>query len=364
MKPLTIVHVSTQREFSGGEEQARLLADGLRQRGHCSVILARRTGAFARRMTAEGFDVLPIRGSGRLPSAIWQMRRELRQVGPHVVHCHDPHAVTSGGLAASIASVRARVASRKVVFPIRSAWRYRLFVDHVIATSGAVAAVCQAGGIEGEKITCVYDGVNPDRARSGSRARGRASLGIQPDQQLLLAVGSLSDCKGHKYLLDALPSVLASFPRAVLALAGDGELRARLQQQAERLGISGSVMFLGYRNNVPDLLKAADLMVLPSHTEALCSSLIDAMFARTPIVATTAGGIPEVLGSRGGQAPVGLLVPPRNAPALAGAILSGLADGTRLADVVDRAEVRALQLFTADRMVDETLAVYRKLLAA
>ena len=285
----------------------------------------------------EGFEVLPIGGSGRVPTALWRLKRHLRLVAPDVMHCHDAHAVTSAGLAAVAGGVRVRVASRKVVFPIRFAWRYRMFMDHVIATSRAVAGVCQACGIRSSDLTCIYDGVNPDRMSRGDRQRGRSQLGLTADTLMLLSIGSLVECKGHADLLAALPSILASFPRAILVLAGEGELRFELEQQAERLRVAHAVKFLGFRDDVPDLIKAADLLVVPSRTEATlfhaagCNVRADAHCghhrrrdSRSP-------------GQRTAPA-VGVLAPPRNPASLAGAILSSLAEPARLRELVAQAK--------------------------
>ena len=107
---------------------------------------------------------------------------------------------------------------------------------------------------------------------------------------------------------------------------GDGDLRSQFEEEARGVGVSQAVRFLGYRHDVPDLLHAADLFVMPSHLEGLCSTLIDAMFAEVPIVATTAGGIPEVLDGVPGEPPVAMLVPPRQPEPLANAIIKALSD--------------------------------------
>jgi glycosyltransferase involved in cell wall biosynthesis len=182
---------------------------------------------------------------------------------------------------------------------------------------------------------------------------------------LLLCIATLTDHKGHTYLLQALPAVLAKFPQVRLMLAGDGELRDALEAETRKLGIAHSVAFLGFRRDVPDLLRAADLFVIPSHMEGLCSTLIDAMFARVPIVATRAGGIPEVLGGDGGTKSLAAkLVPPRDPTALAAAINDALVNLPALREMLDYAEARAARLFTADKMVEGTLAVYEEVLAA
>lgn len=361
MDPLTIVHVSTQRLWHGGEEQARLLIEGLRNRGHRNVVLARRGGKFAERMAGAGVEVLTTAGSGRGPLSLIKSRGLLRRLRPHVIHFHDPHALSGAGLAAWGLPISARIAARRVDFPIRSPQRYCRLSDCVIAVSHAVKDVCVASGLAPDLIRVVHDGVDPARGRSGDRQRGRAALGLNNEALLLLTVATLTDHKGHTFLLQAMPAILAQFPHAQLVLAGDGELRETLEAQARELSLGDRVRFLGFRPDVPDLLNAADLFIMPSHMEGLCSSLLDVMFARTPIVATTAGGIPEILGRASqGETPVAWLVPPRDPDALAQAVIAALTNNLRRCELVDLAAARAGS-FTADAMVDGTLAVYREL---
>ena len=372
----TIVLVSTQRRWHGGEEQARLLAVGLRDRGWRVVLLARRGGAFAKRMADEGFEVVTFAGGGRGPAAVWRMRRALRRMRPDVLHYNDSHAIDGAGVASLGLRTPLRVAARRVDFPIRSPRKYRWFCDCVLCVSNAVADTCRQGGIPGRMLRVVYDGVDPARVRAGDRARGRRSLGLADNQPLLLTVATLTEPKGHRFLLDALPTVLDESPDAILALAGDGELLATLQQQAERLNVAERVRFLGFRNDVADLIRAANLFVLPSYMEGLCSTLIDVMLAGRPIVAAAAGGIPDLLGSRAcasngqpGKAcaeseddadPAAWLVPPRDPQALARAIILAINSPERSAELQRRALRRAERLFTADRMVENTLAAYRE----
>jgi glycosyltransferase involved in cell wall biosynthesis len=174
----------------------------------------------------------------------------------------------------------------------------------------------------------------------------------------------LTDHKGHRFLLDALPAVLAEHPEVRLFLAGDGELAETLRAQAGRLGIAHAVRFLGFRDDVPDLIHAADLFVFPSHMEGMGSTLVDAMLAGLPIVTTTAGGIPDVTGaSEPGMDPIAWTVPPRNPEALAGAILDALRSPGKCAILRERARRRAEEQYTAAHMVNATLEVYREVLA-
>ena len=170
---LTIALVSTQRLWHGGEEQARLLAVGLRGRGCRCVVLARRGGKFAERMAAEGIEVEEFSGGGRSLTALRQIRRTLRRIRPDVLHYNDSHAISAAGVTSLGLRIPVRVAARRVDFPIRSPRQYRWFCDGVICVSHAVAEVCRQGGIPDRLLHVVHDGVDPARARSGDR-RGDA----------------------------------------------------------------------------------------------------------------------------------------------------------------------------------------------
>ena len=172
---LTVALVSTQRRWHGGEEQARLLAVGLRQRGWRCVIFARRGGDFARRMTADGFETIAFAGGGRSPAALWQIRRALRRLRPDVLHYNDSHAMTAAGLAALGLHVPLRIAARRVDFPLRSPRPYRWFCDRVACVSQAVRQVCRAGGLPEAMLRVVHDGVDPARVRC-RRSAPRAAI--------------------------------------------------------------------------------------------------------------------------------------------------------------------------------------------
>jgi glycosyltransferase involved in cell wall biosynthesis len=358
-RQLSVALVSTQNLWHGGEEQAALLAEGLRAAGHRCRILARRGSAFAGGMRQRGFTVAEFAGRGRLPHAMWRIRRVLADWRPDVLYYNDPHGITAAGFAAVGLSIGARVAARRVDFEVKSVLRYHHLCDQVICVSRAVHDVCARCGLPPEKLSTVHDGVDPARMAGGDRVRGRAECGVDSNAELLLTVARLTDHKGHRYMMDAMPAVLMSRPNTVWAIAGDGPLRPSLEAQAERLGVQHHVRFLGHRHDIPDLIAAADRMIVPSHLEGLCSSIADAMLAQLPVIATRAGGIPDLLDARThGESPVGWLVPARDPAALATAILTSFKfprlTQQRTRDAWDRAHSQ----FTAKQMVQRTLTVF------
>lgn len=361
---LSVAIVCTQPLWHGGEQQAALLAEGLRARGHQCRVLARRASRFAQGMTQRGFAVVEFSGRGRTPLAIWRIRRTLANWRPNVLYYNDPHAITSAGLATLGLNTPARIAARRVDFPVKSATRYHNFCDQVVCVSHAVRDVCVGSGLEPALLSVVHDGVDPQQMRNGQRQRGRAVCEVNDGQDLLLTVARLTGHKGHRYFLEAMPAVLAKRPQAVWAIAGDGPLRGELEAQTRQLGLERSVRFLGHRDDVPDLLAAADRLIVPSHLEGLCSSIADAMFNHVPVVATRAGGIPDLLDARGSaSSPVGWLVPPKDPAALAEAVLTSLRFPNLTRQRACEAFLRAGAEFSADVMVDRTLEVFRRVLS-
>ena len=257
-----------------------------------------------------------------------------------------------------------RVAARRVDFHLKSVGCYRTFCDGVICVSRAVLDVCRGDGIPADKLHLVHDGVDPLRMQTGDRLRGRQSLDMSGDQQLVLCVAKLTDHKGHRFLLEALPAVVRRHHDLVVALAGDGKLRPALEKQMRELGLSNHVRFLGYRNDVPDLMAAADVLAVPSHMEGLCSSIIDGMLAGCPVIGTRAGGIPDLMGEPTddiGGTEFGWMVPPRDPKALAETLTRVLDSTESVRDRAEAARRRAWHRFTDASMVDQTIDVFEQL---
>jgi glycosyltransferase involved in cell wall biosynthesis len=212
-----------------------------------------------------------------------------------------------------------------------------------------------------DRVYTIYNGITPiDSPDEDRRANARARLGLASDSVIIGGVGRLDHAKGFNDLLDAAAILLPNHPRLVVAIAGQGPLRESLEQRAARLNIAGRVRFLGFRPDVADVYAAIDIFALPSVCEALPYTLLDAMAAELPVVATTVGGVPEVVV----QGETGYLVPPRNPRALAAA-LARLLTSPRLRNQLGAAaRDRVTRQFDERQMVDKTLGLYRQLLDA
>jgi glycosyltransferase involved in cell wall biosynthesis len=172
-------------------------------------------------------------------------------------------------------------------------------------------------------------------------------------------VAALTDHKDHATLLRAAARLAARHDTVRFVIVGEGALRAPLEAQARALGLDGRVIFAGFRDDLDRLIPAFDVFCLSSHMEGLGTSLLDAMAYSRPVVATAAGGIPEAVV----HDVTGLVVPVRDAEALADALHALLRDPARREALGRAGRQRFEERFTADRMIEATLRVYDELQA-
>jgi glycosyltransferase involved in cell wall biosynthesis len=324
---LRVLLFSTQLGWGGGEEQTRLTVRGLCA-ASCDVLTVAPAGsAIADQLRRSGFPVCDVAGRGRGLTSWLTIRRLIRWFCPHVFFMNDPHAIIHGGLA-SVGLRTVRIGARRTVFPLRSGWLYRWLLDGIICSSQAAAEACREAKIPARRINVIYDGVDLQRIRSADATRGRKSLyqlmnngsaaghdrndgenGIR----FIVHVGKLTPAKGQEDLIAAFAGLAPSFPELVLVIVGDGELRPHLETRVSVLGLEKRVLFSGFRKDVLDLVAAADLFVFPSREEGLGGALIEALLLAVPVVASSAGGIPEILN---GDPPLGAVAPPANPDAL------------------------------------------------
>ena len=308
---LRIVHLSTARECRGGELQSLLLIKGLRDRDHENVLVCPPNTPLEEEARELGIIVhcLPLKGEVDLYSS-FRLRLLLNRYCPHILHAHTSHAQLIGGLAC-IGSQCLNIASRRVDFHVKnslSRWiKYRILVDGIIAVSEAVREILIRDGISPEKVVAIRSGCDPSRFNS---IRGNGSLRNEfggDDAFIVLNVAALVGHKDHETLLRAAALVKDRYPQARFLIAGEGKLREKLAKLSSELGLEDIVKFLGFRTDIAELFSISDVLLHTSKEEGLGTSLIDALFMGLPIVATRAGGIPEIVkdGYSGFLVPVG-----------------------------------------------------------
>jgi glycosyltransferase involved in cell wall biosynthesis len=366
--PLTVVHISDSELFGGTEQIILELLETFGGRGWNCVLLRPQVQALsplaerARSLGVEQYASQTLNGwSGlaRLPHLI----RQLRSIRPAVVHAHltTPLGCRFSLIAAAVARVPAVVATAHLLIESsanRSAQQRVLVsaVDRYIAVSKHVASRLRDGfGVPSEKISTVLNGVRLARFDHLTPNGLRDQLTGGANVPVILTVARLHPQKGLEFLLDAARQV----PDALFLVAGEGPQRPALEQEARALGLGARVRFLGFRTDVPELLANCDLFVLPSLFEGLPISVLEAMAAGKPVVATSVGGTDEAVV----DGDTGLLVPPGDAPALATAIRQLIHDGALAERLGAAGRARVAAHFTAQTMVEQVATVYEEALA-
>jgi glycosyltransferase involved in cell wall biosynthesis len=238
--------------------------------------------------------------------------------------------------------------------------KYRFMADHYIAISQRIKDVMVADGVDDQRIFVVYSGVDPQRFADSNAESLRPEFDIGEEQKVVVNVAHLAGHKGQKYLVRAIPHVLARLPDTRFFIVGEGELINDLKALASSLGIKHELVFTGFRSDVGSFYKIADLFVMSSTDEGLGTAVLDAMALGKPVVATRTGGLPEIV--QNGR--TGRLVAPADHLALADGIIEMLTHteaGNRMAD---RGRAMVRQLFSIDAMVDNNIEVYKKVMAA
>jgi len=384
---LRVLLLSTQRTWGGGEEQARLIVRGLTARA-CDVLTAAPAdSALASLLRQLGFPVFSLPHRARGPSAWLALRRAMRWFRPHVLFMNDPHAVIHG-LLASLGLPVARIGARRTVFRLRSGWLYRQMLDGVVCSSLAAAQACRQAGILSQRISIIYDGVDLGRIRQANPIRGRQVLtelarncggappsgsdqgdpesvhsgNGSPGTRFIVHVGKLTPAKGQDDLITAFAGLAKDHSDVAVVLIGDGEWRSHLEARVATLGLSNRVFFPGFRTDALDIVAAADVFVFPSREEGLGGALIEALLLGVPVVASSAGGIPEVLND---NPPLGLMVPPADPAALQGAIkeVLNLPEEQR-GTMTRRAKAIATMRFSEDQMVSQLAELLHRVVSS
>jgi L-malate glycosyltransferase len=362
MNGLSVAHIDDNKTWRGGERQVLELMKGLRERGVENLLVCRFGSEISSRAQSAGIETvhLPLRGEWDVASA-FRMRLLFIKRKIQIVHAHTSHAHALS-LLSLFGNPRCKlVVSRRVDFHLHSifsrGWKYGKSVDRILAVSEAIRQVLIKDGVDSGRVVTVRSGFVEDEFQSASpMANLRSDLGISNDTVVIANVAALAPHKAHPVLLKAAHLVARKYTGVRFLLAGEGAMRPEIERTIRNLGLKDTVTMLGFVRDVGAVYRAADIFAISSSEEGLCSSILDAMYFRLPVVATRAGGIPELV-SDGVN---GFVVPVNDHVSFA----------DRLGALIEHADLRKrmglestslLERNSIGQTVEKTLAVYREL---
>lgn len=371
MQAIRILQILASGAVGGGATHLRSLVERMPAGRFEIHVACSADGPLAGDLRKMGVAVWPVDLRGRLNLASVPMLAALaRRLGIHAVHFHGTRAAVPGAPAARLAGARAvytvhgwachprpnralELASRQIE------WGVVRLCDRVICVSQGDLETGIALGILGpDKARVIPNGVDTSQFQGDTgRDAARAALDLAPQDVAIGLVGRLTRQKGQEVLLHAAPAILRAVPGALFLLVGDGEDRSRLEALAMRLGLANRVRFLGTRRDVPLLMRALDIFVLPSHWEGMPISLLEAMAASVPVVASAVTGSREVVV----DGVSGLLVAPGSPEELAAAVIRIAADPGLAAGLGRAGRERVARAYAVEAMVEATAALYEEL---
>jgi glycosyltransferase involved in cell wall biosynthesis len=371
-RPLKVLQVSHDLRPGGLQRVVVDMAAGLKALGHESHVCSLRgDGPLGREIAERGIRLWampwPERGADRM--LFLKLARILAREQFDVVHTHNTHAFLDGGLAALLAQIPARIHTDHArPFPDkrRYMWMERLMslgYHKVVGVSAHTAEnLRRYEGIDPGRLEVILNGIDGAAYREAYARHDREALrraaGLDRFGRVIGLGVRLEEQKGIRFLLEALPAVVARHPDLGVAIAGTGSLELDLRMRAADLGLEDRVRFLGAQPRLDAFYPLLDAFVLPSLWEGLPLCLLEAMSLSLPIVATAVGGVPDLL--EDGR--TALLVPPADARALSGALLRLLDDSGRAAEIGREAGRVFDKRFDASVMVRNYLGLYRRAL--
>jgi UDP-glucose:(heptosyl)LPS alpha-1,3-glucosyltransferase len=356
--PLSVVLLDTLPGFGGGEQWCLDAARALGKLGHRVTIAGVEHGALVERARERGLPTFAGRAGGLASFAFAAaLARRMRAERTDVLVANVGRDLRIGALACArsgAALLQRRGIARAARGDLLTRFLYRRRVRRIVVNCAAIERAVRAGApyLGPERFALVENGVDLAASDHGDRARFRASLGVGPGTPVAAVVGRLAPMKGHEHLLAAWREVRARVPRAVLCVAGEGELEGELRERARALGLGDGVRFLGFQAELADLYRGVDLFVLASvRDEGASHALLAAMAAGLPSVVTDCGGLAETAGEGA------LVVPPGDPAALARAIAELLGDPGRRARLGASARRRAEERHAPEEVARKLEAV-------
>jgi len=376
--PLHILYELNSVELGGMETHAADLAEGIAARGHrvsCALPRARFLDTLALRMEGHGIDTyrLSIQVPGNLGETGQAFRERvslLRDLQPDVLHQHrtGPYHGKTGILAAWLVGVQAvAVSEHQPSYPLSglaraaNAWCDRHIDRFVVVSEHDRALQLRVTHRAPSRVITVHNGIDTERfmpAGPNELQATRQRLGVATDELLFGSVGRLDRQKGLGIALQAFHRALPSLPKAKYMMLGDGPDRASLSRLVEELGLHDHVGLLGYVKQPAPIIKALDVLIMPSRWESFGLAAAEAMAAERPVIASKVGGLQELVQEN----ITGLLVEAGDVAGLAEAMVRLGSDAALRQRLGSQGRARIVERFSQDRMVDQMLALYEELM--
>ena len=361
---MRIMHTESSEGLGGQEFRTLAESESMARRGHDVLLVTQIDSQMESLARNAGLAVEPINmNRWTLPCGVHMVYKLIDRFSPDIVHTHGSTDTWIAGIAARLAPQRPiLIRTRHKATPISTGWLsrflYEKLADRIITTGETIRnAMHIQNGFDQTRIFSIPTGVDLLKLQNGSRnSHLRKELSLPADAILVGMVGFLRFEKGVLYFVDAAKHLLQSVKNCWFCIAGDGPIKEKVRARIRELGLENRVHLLGYREDVPQILAALDVLVLPTTgSEGISQVLLQALGLEKPVVATDTGGTKEVVL----HGYTGLLVPPADALALAQSIEQGIKDTYTSKQMGINGRRLIEKSYSLDHMIEATERLYR-----
>ena len=355
------MHIESGRHLYGGAKQVAYLIEGLQKRGVENILLCP-PGSDIARACAPFCHVVETKMEGDLDiGMIIRIRRAILKHRPDIVHLHSRRGADIMGALAARSTRTPVVLSRRVDNPEPRWWarlKYRLY-NQIVTISEGIRQVLLSEGVDERRVTCVHSAVDISAYQKPcDKEAFHATFNLEERSVTIGVIAQLIDRKGHRFLLDILPSLVEKYPNLRVIFFGKGPLKEKIEKTIETKHLQKHVMLAGFREDLHRWIGCLDLVAHPALMEGLGVSLLQAAAAGVPIVAAPFGGMPEIVF----EGVNGFLVDPRDAKKLTEAIETLLSDASLRKEMGKKGRRLVEKSFSIDAMVEGNLAIYEKVI--
>lgn len=364
-KKLSILH--TEASMGWGGQEIRILQEAVRftKLGYRVLIACQEGSQIAKNAAISKLPLHIVRM--RLPfdpPALVKFLQIIKSEKIDIIHTHSSKDSWIAGMAGRISGVPV-VRSRHLSTPVGQKWMtalvYRYFCDAIIASGKHIKeALTKDNGIDPEKIYSIAAGVDIKRYNTAiSRDKVRNELQLRGSLPVVGMVAILRSWKGHRYLLEAVPKIVSIYPDAKFLIVGNGPQWDNLNKKVHDLRIGENVIMTNFRDDIPEIIAALDILVLPSIASEATSQVIpQALAMGKPVIAANVGGLPEIIE----DGVTGLLVPPKDHEAISNAVIWMTEHREKAHEMAMKGKDKILKNYTFQKMIEQTDDVYNQVL--
>lgn len=362
---IRILHISTAVSWRGGEQQLAYLLEELKNKDCTQFVFCYQHSAIEKHCQSKGISYYSVpRKSAFHPVQWYQIHQCSKEKKIEVIHVHDAHAHTAAILACTFMGLKLPIVlSRKVDFPIRNNSFSRFKYNHpalkrIICVSKKIMEILAVDLSKTAKLKCIYDGIDLQKFSLPKSNSIREELTLAQDMLLVGNVAALADHKDYYTFVDTAELLVNKGLNAHFVIIGDGPERDGIRNYIKEKKLNDRIHMLGFRDNIGELLPQLNLFLFTSKTEGLGSSILDAYASQVPVVATSAGGVPEIVQ----DSVSGLLAPVKDPHSLANQCLRVVSDENLRTNLIKNAR-HFVQSFSKERMANATFDVYQEVLS-